>query len=93
MLRGVAQLEVRVRVISTHVTADVFEHIWLERHVHVDSPNDQTNLPLHHVQHSRYKLRGSFSRRHDAEFSMVERCETYPERPSTFLRPLPRRMV
>jgi len=61
MLRGGAQLEARAKVISTHVTADIFEHIWLERHVHVDSSNDQTNFPFHHVQHSRYKLGGSLN--------------------------------
>jgi hypothetical protein len=50
--------------ISTHVTANIFKYIGLEGHVHVHSPNDQTKLPLDHVQHSWDKFRGSFSRSH-----------------------------
>ena len=52
----------RGKLVSTHVTADVFEHIRLERHVHIDSPNDQTKLPLDHVQYSWDKFRRSFSK-------------------------------
>ena len=37
------------KAISAHVTANVFEYIGLEGHVHVHSPNNQTKLPLDHV--------------------------------------------
>ena len=50
------------KAISTHVTANVFEYIGLKGHVHVHGPNDQTKLPLEHVQYSWNELRGSCSR-------------------------------
>jgi hypothetical protein len=63
-----------------HVTANVFEYIGLEGHVHVHSPNDQTNLPLDHVQHSWDKFGRSFSRRHQRVRGSVLHGSNVPRR-------------
>ena len=62
MLRRVTELEAKAESTLTHITSDIFEHVRLERHVHVDGSNDQTKLPFDNVQYSRDKLRGSFSK-------------------------------
>ena len=48
---------------TAHVTANIFKYIGFKGHVHVHSPNDQTKLPLDHVQHSWYQFGGSFSKK------------------------------
>jgi hypothetical protein len=71
--------------ISAHVTANVYEYIGLEGHVHVHRPNDKTNLSLDHVQHSWDKFRVTFSRRHQRVQGQVLHGSVTYHSPSTFL--------
>lgn len=61
MLHRVIGYDTKAESILAHVATNVLEHIRLQRHVHIDSSNDQTKLPFDNIQHSRHKFRGAFS--------------------------------
>jgi hypothetical protein len=82
----------REKSILAHVATNVLEHVRLQRHVHVDSSNNQTKLPFDNIQYSRHKFRGAFSRGINDVGIKVSGRATHQRHSSTFSWLLSRRM-